>query len=529
MNERVAQYKDKISSYWNKFTKKQKVLLISTFAFLVIAVVVLTIQFSKTEYEVAFTGLDAGDSAGVMSYLESAGIPFELNGDGSEISVPSTQAARVKVDVGSQGLIQNGSMGYDIFDQGSSAMGMTDKEFQVKYANAFNGEIEQMLQGMEGISEAKVLVNLPEKSLFASSEQDSASASAVLKFQPGYQPSQAAIDGYFNLLKTAVPNLPIENITISTDKGEELVPTERGGGSVLGEVQENMQLQKQYEEDIEKTVKEFLAGITGSSNVDVLVTSNLNFDKVNETQNLVTPVDEENMRGIEISVQDIQSSYTGGGSANGGVTGTGEEDVVNYPAADSSTASGEDSSSTINYEVNRIAKEIVQSPYVVKDLTINVAIETPVGEEIDPDSGLTPTGDKINSVLQNIVRTSLTNSGVTYEEDYLTNRVSVTEKSAQAETAEETGIQLSSGMMWGLAAAAVLLLAGGGYLIYRRRRNKQEEEFEEDIPLQVPTEFPSINLETVTNESQVRKQLETLAKKKPDEFVNLLRTWLADE
>lgn len=107
-------------------------------------------------------------------------------------------------------------------------------------------------------------------------------------------------------------------------------------------------------------------------------------------------------------------------------------------------------------------------------------------------------------------------------------RVSVTEKPAQVQTPEQTGIQLTSGMIWGLIAAAALLLAGGGYLIYRRRRNK-EEEFEEDIPLQVPTEFPSINLETVTNESQVRKQLETLAKKKPDEFVNLLRTWLADE
>ncbi|MMZ66941.1 hypothetical protein D1872_294760 [compost metagenome] len=52
---------------------------------------------------------------------------------------------------------------------------------------------------------------------------------------------------------------------------------------------------------------------------------------------------------------------------------------------------------------------------------------------------------------------------------------------------------------------------------------------EEEIPMPLTPEFPSINLESVTNENQVRKQLETLAKKKPDEFVNLLRTWLADE
>ena len=80
----------------------------------------------------------------------------------------------------------------------------------------------------------------------------------------------------------------------------------------------------------------------------------------------------------------------------------------------------------------------------------------------------------------------------------------------------------------GIGIAALALIAGGTYFIIRRRR-KQQEEFEDDIQLPPVTEFPSINLESITNESQVRKQLETLAKKKPDEFVNLLRTWLAEE
>jgi flagellar M-ring protein FliF len=41
--------------------------------------------------------------------------------------------------------------------------------------------------------------------------------------------------------------------------------------------------------------------------------------------------------------------------------------------------------------------------------------------------------------------------------------------------------------------------------------------------------IPSIDLENIANENQVRKQLESLARRKPDEFVNLLRTWLVDE
>lgn len=92
-----------------------------------------------------------------------------------------------------------------------------------------------------------------------------------------------------------------------------------------------------------------------------------------------------------------------------------------------------------------------------------------------------------------------------------------------------TGFQLTPAMMWGGGALIAVLIAAVVILLVRRRRKQNEIQEEEEIPLPVATEFPSITLDSVTNESQVRKQLESLAKKKPDEFVNLLRTWLADE
>ena len=69
-------------------------------------------QLSKTEYEVAFTDLNASDSAGVINYLDSSNIPYKLSADGKSISVPSTDVALTKVNIGSQGIIQNGSLGY---------------------------------------------------------------------------------------------------------------------------------------------------------------------------------------------------------------------------------------------------------------------------------------------------------------------------------------------------------------------------------------------------------------------------------
>lgn len=525
MNERIAQYKDKIVQYWNQFSKKQKTIFISTLVLIVIAIVVLTMQLSKTEYEVAFKDLNASDSAGIMNYLDTNNIPYKLGSDGKTISVPSTRASRVKVDVGSQGIIQNGSIGFRAFDN-SSSIGTTDSEFNVKYNNALNGEVEQLLQQMNGISNAKVLVTLPKESVFAGADdQEKGNASVVLTFKPGYHPNQATVDGYFNLVKTAVPNLPIENITMM-EGDTELLPSSRGGqGTLRSSVEENFALQKKFENEVRQNVKQFLSQFMGPNKVDVLVVSKLNFDKVQSKENLVTPVDAENMKGIEISVQEISKNYTGKSSPDSGVAGTGQTQVPGYPGASSSgDVTSEDLSKTINYEVNRITKDIVSSPYTVKDLTINVAVEPPAGQKTVDQQ----TQDAIHNILVNIVRASLADSGSTYTDADLAKKVSVYSQPFGQEDTKSNGLNLSKGVLWGIGLAALALLAGGAFLIFRRRKQNEEME-EDDLPLPAPTEFPSINLESVTNESQVRKQLETLAKKKPEEFVNLLRTWLADE
>ncbi|AOZ94217.1 flagellar basal-body MS-ring/collar protein FliF [Paenibacillus crassostreae] len=525
MNERIVQYKDKVVRYWNQFSKNQKIIFVSTLSIIVIVIVILTMMFSKTEYEVAFKDLNSTDAAGIMTYLDDNSIPYKLSPDGGSISVPSTQAARAKVDIGSQGIVENGSIGYKIFEQGSSVIGMTDSEFGVKYNNALNGEVEQLLKSMNGIRDAKVLINLPEKSVFASNgDQDKASASAVLIFNAGFKPNQEAIDGYYNLMKTAIPNLPIENITISNDEIE-LVSTAKGGEGVLSTALEaNYALQKRFENDVRQNVKQFLTQFMGEDKVEVLVVSKLNFDKIQSQENLVTPVNEEDMKGIEISVQNISNNYSGTTAPDSGVAGVGQEEIPGYPS-DTSTGNttSEELSETVNYEVNRIAREIISSPYSVKDLTINVAVEPPDGQENLDAATITA----IQTILKNIVRASVADSGITYTNDELDQKVSVYSQTFNSGEDVSTGIKLSNGALWAIGLVVLVLLGLVGFLIYKRR--KQKDEFEEDVPLQVPTEFPSINLESMTNESQVRKQLETLAKKKPDEFVNLLRTWLADE
>lgn len=526
MNERIAQYRGKIVEYWIHFSKRQKILLISTFVFIVLAVIVLTMQLTKTEYEVAFRDLDTNDAAAVIGYLKSAGIPYRLSAGGTDISIPSASASEAKVAVGSQGLIQNGSIGLKSFDQSSNAIGMTENEFNVKYNNALNGEVQQLLNRMEGVKSVKAVINLPKRNIFAGLEQeDKASASIVMQFDPGFRPSQGAIDGYFNLVKTAVPNLPIENITI-TNNEYELIPTVKGGqGGISSSVQENMALQKKFESDIKAKVEQFLSQYAGANRIHVLVASQLNFDKVTSKEQLVTPVDQQRMKGIEISTQQTSETTSGSTGQTGGVAGTGQQDVPGYPGGSSGTNSSEKTSGTINYEVNRTARDVISSPYTVKDLTINVAVETGAGGTALSQAQIAD----METVLTNIVGASLANSGTSFTQQQLAAKVKVITQAAAPAQQPTTWLSFSNPWVWGIGAAALALIATAIVLIVRNRRKKAEEEYESNLILSPPTEFPSISLESLANEDQVRKQLESLARKKPDEFVNLLRTWLADE
>jgi flagellar M-ring protein FliF len=45
----------------------------------------------------------------------------------------------------------------------------------------------------------------------------------------------------------------------------------------------------------------------------------------------------------------------------------------------------------------------------------------------------------------------------------------------------------------------------------------------------VPIDVPDVNEEHETESSMRRKQLEKMAKEKPEDFAKLLRTWIAEE
>lgn len=527
MNERMIQYWNTIKQYWNKLNRTYKLLFIGTIILSVLTVGIVIYNNSKIEYALAFTDLQPADAAAIKNYLESAGIPYQLSADGKSIGVPRNMATNVKLDVESQGLNRSGSIGYGSFRE-SNWLGTTDNQFEMLKLDAIQGEIEQLLNSISAISWSKVVITLPESGAFIRTDRQQATASVVVDIKPGYVLDQNKINTMYSLVSKSVPNLPIENIQISDQNGD-LLPYVSDTNSLTASnvISQQFEIKKQFEEDLRKAVKEYLGGILGYDRVVPMVVATLNFDKKSKESNLVTPVVDDS--GLPISMQETLYSATNADNAQGGIAGTGTTDIPTYPgeAGAGGRSNVEESSTIINYEINRIHEIVESAPYHVTDLTISVGIDG--GEQVSQQ-----TKDNIQKMLEAIVATSLANSGKTLTAEELSSKVTVFDQAfirdVPAPGAEE---RTTNWLLYGGIAAGVLaaLAAAGGLFMASRRKNRMDEAMVEDesLMLEPEQEVPFLNIDNMTNENQARKQLEQLAKEKPDEFVNLLRTWLVDE
>ncbi|MFS8580753.1 MAG: flagellar M-ring protein FliF, partial [Novibacillus thermophilus] len=136
----------------------------------------------------------------------------------------------------------------------------------------------------------------------------------------------------------------------------------------------------------------------------------------------------------------------------------------------------------------------------------------------------------IQNILGNIVRASIhTDEELTDEE--IANKISVTPHPLAGRVQLDDGFSLSP--LWWTVIGAVAALALGGvvtWIVVRRRRLLEEEEFEEELtPQPVTPEVPSLHDVPENEETVMRRQLQGLARRKPEEFANLLRTWLSEE
>ena len=521
-----------IKEYWTSRSKKQKMVFVGGFVSLVALIAIGTFFATRTTLEPLYSNLSPAETGAIKESLDSRGIVSEIADNGTTILVPKESVDTLKVELAAEGIPNSGSIDYSFFSQ-NAGIGMTENEFNVMKLEAMQTELSNLMKGIEGINDAKVMINLPEEGVFVTDTTEAASASIVLNTQPGYNFEEDQIKALYHLVSKSVPNLPTDNIVITNQNFEyfDLNNKENSSGSTFTAQND---IKKQIERDVQRQVQSMLGTLMGQDKVAVIVTADVDFTQENREENLVTPVDEENMEGIAASAQKITETFTGDAADVGGEPAT--EDAADslgtgYLEGATGTGDYEKIEETINYEVNKIRKEIVESPYKIRDLGIQVMVEPPTAD--DPTSLPQERVDDITQMLASIVRTSIDKTTVEGEltDEAIQDKilVSVQPFNGKVELADS---QTSAIPWWVYAIGGVLLATIIVLIILFMRAKKKKAQADEDMAFEsyTPISIRDLGEDKEETEGSLRKkQLEKMAKEKPEDFAKLLRSWIAED
>lgn len=532
MKEKYLEWKNSIKTFWEERSKKQQMIFMGTVATALVLIIGLSIyMFSSSEKFVPlYSNLSIQETSQIKGELDNRGVSYELEDGGTTIKVPESQVDKLLVELAGQGLPNSGSIDYSFFSENAS-LGVTDNEFNMMKLDAMQTELANLITSIDGIQNAEVMINLPEKSVFVGDQVGETSVAIVLETQPGYQFQDHQIRALYHLVSKAVPNLKEENIGIMNQYFEyfDLDGTSQYAAQNTHTYQQTVK--KDVERDIQKRLQQMLGAMVGLDNVIVSVTADIDFTQENRVEDLVEPVDIENMEGLPVSLETIQESYYGN-PPEGGVVGSGEDDVANYPGVSSGESGDyEFDKELINYEFNRIRKEIVESPYKIRDLGIQVAVDNVKNVDGETIEYLTlqeqnAVEEGIASILESILSTSI---DTTYGEVEPDEKFSIVFQEFTGNPIVEDMKPYSVPVWLYVVAGVLLVIIILLIILLIRNRRKDDEDIVEEVQVRDFEEIPDMPEQEVSDAVIRRKQLEKLAQEKPEDFAKLLRSWIGED
>ncbi|MGD9677112.1 MAG: flagellar basal-body MS-ring/collar protein FliF [Vulcanibacillus sp.] len=518
MNEIIRKYKEKFIYFWKQLEKKQKILLTSSVALILFALILVTFMSTRINYVPTFVNLNEKTAGNIIAKLDEIGVTYEIGGGGTVISVPEAEADKLKINIAQD--LEYGNFYSRFWD--SATYGITDAELSILERDAIEQELRALIvNGINGISKAEVMLTLPKDKVFYSEEDQKATASVILNVDPGVNLSASQIKNIYYLISRSVPSLPIENITLSDQYGEPLVYSESGQSSTSSTYDQQRNIELNFQQDLRKDIENMLNSIYGQENISVNVFAKMNFDQKRTVENLVeSVVDGE---GIPISTERIQESSTNGENS-GNIEGTGETQIPTYQSNTGTESTYEYVEERINYDVNEITNEIVSSPYRLEDLSITIAVNMDAANEQT---------QKVTTDITNLILPIVSAALGPNEDASMVNISSKIAIIAQEFTEpiayfDDDKDSLSTLLLYGLAGLSVLAIGGAGFSIVRKNNKRKEDKL---MNLSVE-DFAKPEYDfapAMTGENVLEREIQKFSSKKPDEFTKLIRTWLYEE
>ncbi len=317
MMDQLIAIKDKILEFWNKYTTKQKTVIICVVLAIFFALVLLSYFLTRPVYTQLVTL--SGDAASEFDeQLEGEGIKFkkESNSNGSTVfSVEQSAYSDAVLLMGKNKISSDEGMTWE--DALDNSMVDSSEQRQTKATLAMQSSIRQGLMNFDGVEDATVYINRPIDDGTIYSEKKETSVSAALKLAKSTEIKAETASALAQYLANAVGNATTDNIVL-TDTTGTLLYGAKEENALGGAITSNAEFQTKLRNQFVKNTSEMLmkAGYDdvqiGSANI------RLNMDEVTELIKTYT-ANEGQDQGLYSHSYNYKSTGTSGA---GGIPGT---------------------------------------------------------------------------------------------------------------------------------------------------------------------------------------------------------------
>ncbi|HEX12998.1 MAG: flagellar M-ring protein FliF [Desulfurella sp.] len=368
----IKKFLEEIKIFYNRMSKKQKVVLFSSFAGLILILVFVFVIGSRVSYGVLFSNLNDKDASSIINYLDQQKIPYKIV-NGNTIEVPKDSVYKLRLDLAAKGLPSGGVVGFEIFDKQN--LSMTSFLENVDYTRALEGELTRTIENISSVDSARVNLAIPKPSVFVDKEQPP-TASIVLKLNS--QISHNQVYAIQKLVAASVPNLTPDNVTIVDTNGNLLSKKENSDETIASsELQYKQLIEKEYAHKI----KDLLLPIVGENQIVTTVNVDLDLSKVTQ-------------KSIKYDPNSVVRSEQNEEEKNWAQTSAGIPGVISNIGANQPTATppsttpttqqtttqqgplaSENTKSTINYEISQTETNVVEPLVKIRRVSAAVIVD----------------------------------------------------------------------------------------------------------------------------------------------------------
>lgn len=540
MPDRLKAILDRAKEWWNRFTTKQKTMIVAVAAGALVTLAVLVMIFSQPKYITLVTADDTKQAAEIRDLLEENSIDYQLSEDALVFKVREESQQDARLLLAANGVQADD---YTIDKVTDSSFTTTESDKQKKYVTYMEKKLEKDLASIESVNWARITLHVPEDDGTLLASQEDSTASILLELNDPEHFTKDNATYIAKIISAALGNETTEGIVIMDSTGMMLYAGE--DETVMGIATSQLTLKQQAEAAVRTAVKNVILGTNMYDNVEVGTNLNMDFSTIDDTIHTYTPV-EGGSQGVLSEHRSYSSDSTGGES---GVPGTDSNDGTTYVTQDNENYSQSVTEEESHYLPNERITTTNTPPGAIDYTTstvsvsaINYVILNEDDYKAEDHEGLSWKEYKVANAQPVDVTETIDAATLTRLQNLVANATGISTENVTVGLFEQNIYFDSEGFNMSLTdllqiILILVILALLAFVIIRSLHSERQEEVEdepeelsvEQLLESQPEEAESLENIEMDEGSETKKLIEEFVESNPEAAANLLRNWLNDD